>query len=609
MKKLLGICISLILIVVAIVPNCVIATASTNGADNIIHFLNPTAIAIVGNNLFVADNIEDNHSAILCFDVSGATPIYKYTHEVNGSVNNLSANGNDAFFAILSEKVGDKVVDKVVEFEVNTNSEITQKSVYEVENAIDVTVGVYTSNANTIYILTTDDLLRITKNGTARITTSKLNNAKGCIALNDSTGKPSNIYHLYNNEVYLLEGADANYAGSLSILNKPSGFEAAGLFVWNNGELGIFTKNSVSYIDRSANASLVALLDYNDEIRDVASQNNKLFILSGKNKIEIFAQTNGAFDLTATIGSETVERAVPTQYTSFTLARSNGYPTNIVYKTTADSSVSELISDADEYIILGFDGDEDCGYYYVLVGNNFGWVKKSDNAETVENDGKIQVINTNVSNDTVDYKTKFNSLNAVYIYELPRENSNYTIFEQSATSMQEVTILQKFTELTQNGEKVWYYVLYGEGELGFVNAESVGRFYLSINSDEIKGIGARKINSTLFSAVKVYATEDLDDNELAYTPEGNEITLYSGQRVFLISEGEGWSFIQIESNDGTTAFGYVKSNRLINVNDITTNAIVGLSLLGVAIVIAIILLTVFVNRKHAKENQKGKDKK
>lgn len=591
----------------AIVPTCAFAATTSSNSESIIHFLNPTSIAIVGNDLFVADNIEDNHSAILCFDVSSNTPVYKYTHEVDGSVINLSAKGSDGLFAIVSDKIVEK--DTIVEFAVNTSGEISQKSTYEVANAVDVTTGLLGSNQDTVYILSADNLLRIMPNGSiSTITSDKLSNTKGCVTLNDSNGKPSYICYLSGNDFKIFDGANYdNY--NLDILNKPTGFNAVGLFVWNDNELGVFTKNSVSYIDRSANASLVTLMEYSDEIRDAASQNDKLFVLSGKNKVEIYTQTNNAFDLTATIGSETVERTVPTKYTSFTLAHSNGYPTNIVYKTTADTSVTDIITDASEYIILGFDGDADCNYYYVLIDNNFGWVKKSDNAETVENDAKIEVIDTQVSNNSIEYKTKLNSLNAVYIYELPRESFDHVVIQQTATTMMEVTVLQKFTETKDDGDKVWYYVSYGDGEYGFVNAESVGHFYLSANLDEIQVVGAKKVNSSLFAAVKVYATSDLDDDNLAYTSEGNQIKLYSGERVVLVSEGEGWALIQVEYSDGTTAFGYVTANRLIDVHSITTNAIVGLSLLGAAIVIAVIMLVIFSNRKKGQNIRKEKEKK
>ena len=79
----------------------------------------------------------------------------------------------------------------------------------------------------------------------------------------------------------------------------------------------------------------------------------------------------------------------------------------------------------------------------------------------------------------------------------------------------------------------------------------------------------------------------------------NPVKLYSGDWVKLIEVDEeaGAALIQVVCDNGETAFGWVESNRLVEIDAITTNAIVGFVALGIALILAIIFASVFIKRK------------
>ncbi|MGN1066772.1 MAG: GW dipeptide domain-containing protein, partial [Candidatus Fimimonas sp.] len=318
--------------------------------------------------------------------------------------------------------------------------------------------------------------------------------------------------------------------------------------------------------------------------------------------VEIFAHDGNDWETTnQKIGTDVISLNVaePKNFSGFTLAKPTGYPTNIVYRTEFESSVSEIKTEYyDEFIILDFDGSDDLDYYYVLVGDKFGWVAKSGKNVTAQTDDKIEIINNKVSSE-VQFNAKFTSANAVHVYELPRTNSNYTTFTQSLDDPQDAVVLQKFVETLADGTTAeWYYVAYGEGQRGFVLTKNVGKFYTSgsIDTDGTPVLGYKKINASLFEAVKLFATSELVSTETVHNDAG-EIKLYSGTMVVVVREEKGASFVEIRQNDGSTTYGWVKSANLIGTHDITTNAIVGITILSVAVVLSLVLVGVFTTRK------------
>lgn len=589
----------LVLIAAALVPAVALAAEMTPAEQDSVHFINPTAITVVGDRLYVADKIEDSKTAIICFDASSDSPEPLSTYEFDMVVNGLANNNDDVIYAMGQSSV--------TELKVDVNRSITIGETYnsfaEDVNIVDFAYGniPYSTTNKTLYALTQNSILQYL--GGKFQTFANLSSLKDTAGLlSFSNSENTYLYYLHDGtcDRYNLNtnGQDEDFTKKLVLT---SGFTPTGMFaladkvgLYNNTEI-YEIEESTLHADTVAKLSLAQKYGADCSIIDVEARGERLFVLNSKNQIDVFDKVDNAYDTEnyTTIGSDMVDKAVPAAYTSFTLVRPNGYPANIVYKTNADSSVSDIITDAKEYVILGYDGEENSHYYYVLVGDKFGWVKKSDNAELPAEDNKLTIVDNNVDNDTMGAQVKFTSLNAVYIYNLPRENAEQIKITQTASTMMTVQVLQRY----QEGDTVWYYVRYDENKTGFVKKSDVGQLHYVSKVEKVDVIGSKKINSSLFAPVDLYATAELTENDLVADAQGNTIKLYSGDRVTLIrTEGDS-AFIMILHSNGEKDFGWIEANRLIDRHAMTTNSIVGLSLLAVAIALTTILLVVYFKRK------------
>ncbi len=608
----------LALIIACAIPVLAFAAEQDNSEQDSVHFINPTAMTVVDDYLYVADNVEDGKTALLCFDLTNAElPKLIYTFELSEKITGLSNNGDNLLYAICGTKI--------IELTANGREEPTVGKTYDkfdIENVkiISVAYGeIPNTTEKTLYALSEDKMLQLTaKNQFIPFANIKnLKNSKGCYILQENDS--SYLYYVANNtcERYnlTLNSDDADFSNTLNITVTPSGIFGGKIddtsFIGLYDAKGIFKiEGSGSIQSRTLRYDTISLFKEptsvytNDSIVTVEMHKNKLIVLNSRNQIDIFELADNGFykhEPLTTIGSDMVDKAVPTVYKNFTLVRPNGYPANIIYKTNGDKSIEEIITDASEYIIIGYDGDENSHYYYVLAGDKFGWVKKSDNAATPDKDDKLTVVNNNFNDGTFAHETKFTSLNAVYVYQLPLESSDKVTVTQTASTMKTVYVLQKYTE----GDTVWYFVKYDDDKTGFVKKSDVGDIHISAKTDDIVTEGLRKINSSLFSAVNLYVTAEMNENDFVADSDGNRIKLYSGDRVTLIKTEKNAAYIMVLHSDGEKDFGWLDVSRLIDVHHITTNAIVGLSLLAVAIALTAILLVVYFKRKKKIKRNNG----
>lgn len=622
MKKLIGICICLLLIFVAIVPTAVYAadvSISSSVAGDIIYFLNPTAITTVDNYLFVADRIEDNRSAIICFDVTADSPVYVDTLMLDEIVCNLSDNDNDLLYVVTDKQVLELSWDgSQQKLATTTTSHIIagNPAVDFAHTSVDVS---YTE-----YYLTDNYLWRFGANVAHTNATESFDEGIACYADGDYiyyVYVTDNVSHCKRFDVRKLS-TDTNDSFNTDALSL--GVDPLGFFNWDK-DITIFASNrivSVTATETGCSVEDKLIYDNGSDIVDAAATGDKVFVLNNRNVVEIYANNSAeTLHKVDTIGSDILEQDVPTSYTSFTLVKSNGYPANIVFRTVGENSVDNIVTSATEYVVIGYDGDDDSNFYYVLVrdeGNyKFGWVKKSD-GNNVESDSKLQIVDTSYSKDgNVLYKSVFSALNAVWIYDLPCSRFQPHSFTQSPSKKTEVTILQQFEEQTDNGKIVWLYVSYVDGttKTGFVKQSDVGEVSLAVKNNKI--IDYRKINTTLFSYVRVYMFGEPDrmtDDYLAkYTvvttdEKGNKTTteetipkLYSGQRVSVISEQNGVCLVEVTRKDGAVGYGYVYSDQLIAQNKLTTNATVGIITLTIAVALGATLTIVFIRRRRGKK--------
>ncbi len=624
MKKLLLILICVLVVATLCVPN--IALAETKVANDV-HFIAPTGMALVGDYLLVSDNVADNQSAILCFDISNANA-HVFTHLLDKQAVNLTSS-NGRLFVIFA--------DCFVEYKIaNDKKSLEVVETFNFANVIDVCVGmldiIYQNNPKeTIYFLQHGELVDYLKfvaykddgsqgEGDTNITMA---NAVDCVAL------PNNSANDKGNFVYV-SGKNANgtnaivrWCGVLGQFTNDPLNQNGVVYAGNFALLGIATNNrdypvvygaksmfNLNYIQSTSNhfSAEQGFEDFGSEehnIVKVASSTTHLVILNDNNQLQVYQLVDGADGsaLSAThsvIGSDQVKTAVPTAYTGFTLAKSSGYPTNIIYKTADDNTSIQSILTKDqvtEFVILDYEGAEKSSYYYVFVNGKFGWIKKSDNATTPDTDAKIEIVNSKVS-DKVTYNAKFNSLGKVYIYDLPCSNDNIRklidTVEQTGDEMTEVKVLQQFKE----NNIIWYYVEYGTNKCGFVKSTDIGQFTATYVGP-MDAVLDKQINASLFNAVTLHMTKELSPDSMFSFDGINPVKLYSGDWVKLIEMDEqaGAALIQVVCENGETAFGWVESNRLVEIDAITTNAIVGFVALGIALILAIIFACVFIKRK------------
>ena len=98
MKKLLLILICALVVATLCLPN--VALAETKVANDV-HFIAPTGMALVGDYLLISDNVADNQSAILCFDIAnGNAHVFTYLLDKQ-AVNMTSSNGR--LFVIFAD--------------------------------------------------------------------------------------------------------------------------------------------------------------------------------------------------------------------------------------------------------------------------------------------------------------------------------------------------------------------------------------------------------------------------------------------------------------------------------------------------------------------------
>ena len=606
-KRIFSIILALVMFSAVVYAINIGTTASAETiADNV--FINPVAIAVINQRLYVADNVADGQSVILCYDASLAQPKYLYSIKLDRNITTVTACENGLIVLFGEEFViydlSDGTLDtSKIAMEHKTNNFI-----------VDVVMGKFGEKDTPYYL--GNNLMYVAETSDKNLSYQKLS-------------APTAIYCLDGYVYYIANGTINRYHGAGTEFVADDKFNDPGVqFVQNFNAKGIFgfadsdgTNHLVIYDNKTAyrvaqqpnetwTATTPALRHTNGaDILDIAPTDNGLYLLDSTNKVYYYAQEGKEFALNDTIlvGSDTLMNNIPTGFTSFTLCRPLGYPTNIIYKTKDQASTIADIEKnyTGEYVVLDYPENVTSPYYYVFVNGKFGWVKKSDGVTNVSADDKIEIVDNNVSKD-VNFVAKFNSLNTVYVYSLPLETSEHAdVFDQKATSLIEADILQQFTTLG----KVWFYISYTVNEqtkFGFVPQGAISKFVARTTGEDFPEIvGTRKINASLFSAESLYITaERLPGEEISN--ENGQIKLYSGQLVNVVKIEGNSALLQVLYGDGTADYGWINADRLIGVDDITTNSIVGLISLGVALLLAIILIAVFIHRKKVKRAESGR---
>ncbi|MBQ8433573.1 MAG: hypothetical protein IJX23_02060, partial [Clostridia bacterium] len=183
MKKLTLIFICVLVVATLCAPN--VALAETKVANDV-HFIAPTGIALVGDYLLISDNVADNQSAILCFDIANGANAHKFTYLLDEQAVGIASSG-ERLFVIFADSFAEYTI---------TNNTLTVVESYDIANVIDVCVGQYTYESGTvqdrIYVLQKSDngdALKYVKSDKTAGSTNMMPVAKGydILFLNDGT--------------------------------------------------------------------------------------------------------------------------------------------------------------------------------------------------------------------------------------------------------------------------------------------------------------------------------------------------------------------------------------------------------------------------------------
>lgn len=586
MKKLTVI-LALALLIVALLPTVCLANTSQAavGVEDV-YLINPISVVLHENILFVADKVTDDQCLIHAFDLT-SKPVLVYTEEVAGNVNKLKADG-DNLFVVMS--------DKFVKYTIEADK-LTPAETFNVKNVADVA----TRESNLVVLLNNgkrtngnDENLGqfVDGNGIALV----------CV---DST-----YYCLYNrdgNSYYITATwSEDGFSQSeeIALDGKQDGITVA------NGQVMFFNKTTL--VDSNKHQYLTT--DVENTFVTVAGNGANTLVTVTNKTANVYTLVDGSLIQTYTIGSDTVALDVPSvdEITGYTLVKSTGYPANIVYKTTdTSSSVETIIDNASNltYVVVDYPNSQSDEYYYVFVGDKFGWVKKS--AATVTEDAKLQIIDTNVSNEIATYKGKLMSANATHVYKLPCTTANMqsfykTTLTQSATNLTTVTVLQSF--VASDGT-AWYYVKYpttNTVDYGFVLQGNVGNLYVTKVSNTTVTLEKEnphmKINASLTDGVKIYATMDLLESSVLTDADGNVVKLETNTKVGVITRLLDVSYVQVVYPNGTVYYGWVENHHLITLNAMTTNMVVGISFISVAILLIVTTTAIVRKRQIKKQN-------
>lgn len=599
-----------------------VANAETTESHDI-YLIDPTAVATVGNYLYIADNVNGSQGVVMRFEIAANGQPTKDTTVLTTGKRIVGLSGSDIKITEADGTIGtlyviyeseavlyDVAADGSLSENTQTFTHITDATIGN-KTLVDVAVGMR-DGAATVYVLYTSSIefyhhyYQIWQ-----ISTSEFTNAKSMFYCDDY------MYYVYGTDTVSSCRRINKAAYPDKYYTAPASIAPTGGFSFKAEADGatypaLYNSTEIEFMQTPAtDKANFATLNGNDDLTvlDIAAVTSTVFVLDSNKQVRVYVKTTTEnFKRTDIhVGSDTVSQSFPTdqtKFTAYTLARSKGYPTNIVYRTTDTATSIAKVEDKFDgtFIVLDYDGSTSCPYYYVLIGNKFGWIKKTSASDTPQTDDKITVLSSKV-NDTVDLKAKFSTLSNVYVYALPfGEASNFT-YTQSANDMTEVDLLQTFKQTTDEGVVTWYYISFddkGTTRKGFVKQDDLGHF--SVDPKSTIGLEVEKsnlkINATLFEAVTVYATADMTQGAELYNANGI-VKLYSGDRVFLVEKSEDGraAMICILHKDNAVDYGWIDANRLINVNSITANTIAGLSFLGGAIILGILLLVVFKIKK------------
>ncbi|MBR5251119.1 MAG: hypothetical protein IKV38_03775 [Clostridia bacterium] len=542
--------------------------------DVAVSLSNPTALATNGNDLYIADNIQESgkHFTIIHKLTTDGLQSFFTNKSLEGKTTDIAV-ANDGTLYLMQQN---KIVRCIFGEETISFSTITVEGVFAIALTNDAIFYAYT-NGNFAYVGA-----RAINNFDKEVKAHNFYGATIRFLTQEITENKISVYFetastLYQTKLALNQTQDGitTFEEGQEVLTDPTKIaQTIGVFDLN-GQKVFFTNTTVNDIlntpdspdlnlwqnnqilikdAKIANGSLFVLNDYAVESIDGTTnphyQKPRLhyanFTIDQQNKIQDFA-------IEGSLGASELNYAIPTiNAYAIKVATAKGYPSNIIYKPTHDDfTQNEIYQDraiqkdkfdeTDKFLILNYSQDRQ--FCFVCYEGQFGWIKNSESL-------KVSQLATG---HAVQGITLFNA----NVYNLPIENDDFLSLDS----------LDKLTTVSVLGEYQQFYLIaynqtQGTTKYGFVFAVSIGA-----NSPPKQYISYQRkaANPVVGKQLEIFATQQTDtiaDNYL-YDVEGKQILVKGNKEIRLYETLEdGTCYVGVVVND-ILYKGYVKSYDLL----------------------------------------------
>ncbi len=336
---------------------------------------------------------------------------------------------------------------------------------------------------------------------------------------------------------------------------------------WTNG--GVLIKDVAVGDDK-----MFLLADY--EIKSVDGKQNAYYQKPRVFTVDVSDMTSVVFDQTKQYGASQLDFDIPAfTVNDVKIATVKGYPSNIIY-TTKDKEKSiekSRFAPTDKILVLA----KDKGYVYVCFGNKYAWIKDSDK----------------IIYDVIPAPTELGAITFVptNLYKLPFADDSLLTGEQ-------IPKLSKVTVVTEyGGYKLIKYAKESGDVYGFAQNACIG-----VNRQQKTYVSYTRYaaNPKAGHAMTLFNTQLCQADDLVTDSAGNPVKIKSGQQVRLYEKtSDGKCFIGVLVNN-TLYKGYLENDSQLKnyAKGLTNTQVLAIALFAILILVVVFLIVMRIRSKH-----------
>jgi len=578
--------------------------------DVAVSLSNPTALATNGNDLFIADNIQESGKSYTIIHKLSPDGLQTFFDDksLQGETNDISVFSDGTLYLMQQDKIiRCAFLEEGVSF-----STITVNGVFDIQLTNDAIFYAYT-NGNFAYVGA-----RALNDFDKEVKAHNFYGATIRFLVEETTENKISVYFetastLYQTKLALNQTKDGitTFEEGQEVLTDPTKIsQTIGVFDFN-GQKVFFTNTTLNDVLNNADAPDLNVWQ-NDQllIKDVKIANGSLFVLNDYETESIDGATNPYYqkprlhyatmtideqnkltnyEFVGSLGASELNYAIPTiSAYSIKVATATGYPSNIIYKPTHDDFTQNEIyqnraiqkdkfDETDKFLILAYSPDKQ--FCFVCYDDQFGWIKNSDSlkATSLSTGHSVQgitLLNTNV-------------------YQLPIEHDDF-LLDDSLDKLTNVNVLGEY----QHFYLIVYNQTQGTNKYGFVFAVSIGA---NSPPKQYTPYQRKAANPVVGKQLEIFATQQTDsiDNNYLYDVDGKQILVKGNKEVRLYETLEdGTCYVGVVVND-ILYKGYVKSYDLLKDYNVgmTNSQILATACVAIVAVIIVYIVILRVRSK------------